>query len=318
MDPEVPKKHTIFTPKFIYAGLILAILMTIIITAMVILDIMSKPEIQDQENQKLTQALQDTQNKLQALQDESQQKDKDLQAKISNIKPVINNITKTTDTGNDYSGIVLGWEDRIAKVTCIWYYDNNTVTQVGSSMLISMTEGYAGVVTNKHVLQNNTYVPDYCVVGIYGKGARIVKYEKTNSPYYLDKEDDYGVIFLSSKYEDPSFAASDNGFFDTEAAKNFKVCKPNDAQLGDKVIVLGYPTIGTDKGITATEGIISGNESRYYVTSAKIDHGNSGGAAILVKNNCYLGIPTSAEAGTIESLGRILKTEFVLDDNSLK
>jgi len=84
--------------------------------------------------------------------------------------------------------------------------------------------------------------------------------------------------------------------------------------IGDKLIVLGYPSIGTQGGITVTEGIISGIESNYYVTSAKIDKGNSGGAAVLLKNNCYLGIPSWAKSGSIESLGRILKASFVLVD----
>ena len=75
---------------------------------------------------------------------------------------------------------------------------------------------------------------------------------------------------------------------------------------GEAVVVLGYPGIGSDTDITATEGIISGYEDTYYVTSANIDHGNSGGAAILLKDNCFLGIPTYVESGELESLGRIL------------
>ena len=91
-----------------------------------------------------------------------------------------------------------------------------------------------------------------------------------------------------------------------------KNCSNSIINIGDKIVVLGYPAIGTEGGITATEGIISGIEKNYYVTSAKIDHGNSGGAAILVKDDCYLGIPTWANPGSIESLARILKYSFVI------
>ena len=49
----------------------------------------------------------------------------------------------------------------------------------------------------------------------------------------------------------------------------------------------------------------------YIVTDAKIDHGNSGGAAILIKDDCYLGIPSAAVVGSIESYGRILKSNLV-------
>jgi hypothetical protein len=76
---------------------------------------------------------------------------------------------------------------------------------------------------------------------------------------------------------------------------------------------LGYPTIGSSGSITVTEGIVSGIEGDYYVTSAKIDHGNSGGVAILTKDDCYLGIPTFVKNnGGFESLGRILKSTFPL------
>jgi len=75
---------------------------------------------------------------------------------------------------------------------------------------------------------------------------------------------------------------------------------------------LGYPGIGGNNDITATEGIISSYDGDYYITSAKIEHGNSGGIAILIKDNCFLGIPSYAEAGEIESMGRILDGSKVI------
>ncbi len=78
-------------------------------------------------------------------------------------------------------------------------------------------------------------------------------------------------------------------------------------ELGDKVIILGYPSIGVDGDLTVTDGIISGYEGDYYVTSAKVEYGNSGGAAIDLSHDCYLGIPTYVRSGTLESLARILK-----------
>ncbi|KKR76010.1 MAG: hypothetical protein UU20_C0036G0011, partial [Parcubacteria group bacterium GW2011_GWE2_40_8] len=51
----------------------------------------------------------------------------------------------------------------------------------------------------------------------------------------------------------------------------------------------------------------------YYVTSAKIEFGNSGGIAVSTKNNCILGIPTFVKAGQIETLGRVLSTEAMFE-----
>ena len=85
--------------------------------------------------------------------------------------------------------------------------------------------------------------------------------------------------------------------------------------LGDEIVVLGYPSIGSRNGLTATEGIVSGFDGNYFITSAKVEQGNSGGAAILLKDNCLLGIPTfvtlgksgisSQNSGYLDSGGKI-------------
>ena len=82
--------------------------------------------------------------------------------------------------------------------------------------------------------------------------------------------------------------------------------------LGAKILIIGYPTIGSQTDVTVTDGIISGFDGNYYITDAKVDHGNSGGAAIDLKNDCYLGIPTWSESGSFESLARILKWQTFL------
>ena len=76
--------------------------------------------------------------------------------------------------------------------------------------------------------------------------------------------------------------------------------------IGDEVISIGYPSIGSVGDITATDGIISGFESSYFITSAKIEKGNSGGIVVLLKDNCLLGVSTFVQLGTLESLARIL------------
>lgn len=81
--------------------------------------------------------------------------------------------------------------------------------------------------------------------------------------------------------------------------------------IGEEVVILGFPAIGATQSITATNGIISGTDPRYYVTSAKIEEGNSGGAAFWIKENCYIGIPTFSITGKIESLARILDIGYL-------
>ena len=80
----------------------------------------------------------------------------------------------------------------------------------------------------------------------------------------------------------------------------------SDPSLGDELVILGYPSIGDQKNVTVTEGIIAGFDGNYFITSAKVEKGNSGGVAVSLKNNCYLGTPTFSRVGEIELLARIL------------
>ena len=73
----------------------------------------------------------------------------------------------------------------------------------------------------------------------------------------------------------------------------------------------GTITVSDKKSYIVTRGIISGLEGNYFITDAKIDHGNSGGTAILTRGDCYLGIPTYGIQGELESLGRILDIRAV-------
>jgi hypothetical protein len=107
-----------------------------------------------------------------------------------------------------------------------------------------------------------------------------------------------------------------------DRAKSGSFACRGEPSIGDPLVILGFPVYGTAVAmpatsnnpieITATEGIISGMAAGYYTTSAKIDHGNSGGLAIDTTNDCYLGIPTASYTGSIESLGRILPVSYVV------
>ncbi len=233
------------------------------------------------------------------------------------IKEVPQPIAKSNDT--DYSSIIAEWQNRVARVECTWSYPNGKTIQTGqgSGTLVNVTDIGLVLVTNQHVVlgdDNGPYVANWCVIGVYGEGARVISYTSTNDPFVLGGGNDWAYIKLGPGYNLPGDPVNtDEGSFDTTASKHLSVCS-DDAAIGDKLVVLGYPAIGTQGGITATEGIVSGIESDYYVTSAKIDHGNSGGVGILVKDDCYLGIPTWADSGGFESLGRILKSSFVLNN----
>jgi hypothetical protein len=219
--------------------------------------------------------------------------------------------------GAGYSALVSEWKKRVAKIECTWKRSNGTpyLNLEGSAVLVKFANGLVAI-TNKHVIvDENGYSPSDCVVGIYDSGARAVSESHGRGAAetygYGSDGRDWGLIQLGPTYT--SFE-TDDAAFDTNTNTQLRVCSNDDADVGDQIIILGYPSIGTAKGVTVTDGIVSGVEPDFYVTNAKIDHGNSGGAAVLVKEDCYLGIPTwVANNGGFESLGRILKSTFPLE-----
>ena len=155
--------------------------------------------------------------------------------------------------------------------------------------------------TNKHVVSNekdnpatqcNIWLPDMSSpYTITADLERMMMDDISTDPYY-----DYGNVHIRKPTQQIISVANNS---------KYESCSER-ADVGEQVLILGYPGIGSASDITVTEGIISGYENGYYVTSAKVEQGNSGGAAILVEDNCYLGIPSFAQTGAIESLARIL------------
>jgi hypothetical protein len=81
-----------------------------------------------------------------------------------------------------------------------------------------------------------------------------------------------------------------------------------DAVVGDSVTVFGYPSSGNLLGIseTVTKGTIAGIlAGPIYKFDGAIDHGNSGGLAVLDKDSCVLGIPTLGDSGLTAGIGYI-------------
>ena len=81
--------------------------------------------------------------------------------------------------------------------------------------------------------------------------------------------------------------------------------------LGTQINVLGYPGAGGDN-ISLTQGIYSGSlDDTYFKTDAKVNSGNSGGAA-FDKDDKFLGVPTAVSGGQ-GNIGLIIKAQAVID-----
>lgn len=208
----------------------------------------------------------------------------------------------------DLPSIITKWSPFVAKIECVFESTEKNVDYLGSGFLeTSLKRPFAHLVTNRHVVNLDGIKPKTCSVSLPGikEKADI----SSNSIFIVDEKStttDVAFVDVANRVAD----------IDARAAVNsYKVCS-TEPRPGDRVVTIGYPSIGTKDGVTATDGIISGIEDKYYVTSAKVDAGNSGGIAILVEkggNTCYLGIPTLVEVGRMESLGRILKASEIVE-----
>lgn len=263
-----------------------------------------------------------------------QQKDEIETLKKNPTKPVLKN------SEISLADLIEYWAPNIAKIKCLsdldkagisveskaryssYGMDIRPVTVFSSGFLTSATSpqhgpGTIAIYTNRHVLNthNGFGIPYYCEALLPG-GYKYI-FDMTDI-YYLTGEKEFGYKSEIEFFDGEPFVIykidaaflrikdPDINTVNLAKARSPFICTEV-PRIGEDVVILGYPSIGSSEGITATDGIISGLEEFYFVTSAKVEHGNSGGAAILKSRNCYLGIPTFARSGSIESLARILK-----------
>lgn len=168
--------------------------------------------------------------------------------------------------------------------------------------------GYDGpvIVTNAHVVTYPSNGTNYRYSTCFFRptGSTTIYYVDPDTFQFSNTQDVEWIPVQSALYPNSSFSVA-----------NINICKA-EGQIGEPLVILGYPQNGgTNGNITATDGIVSSYDGQFYVTSAKVDHGNSGGAAILKNEDCYLGIPTWADTGTIESYARILDYSFIFASN---
>ena len=196
----------------------------------------------------------------------------------------------STNKTTDLASIVNQWNNIIAKIECDVIYNRESFISLGSGTALNMN-GQIAILSNRHVLVPEDITPTGCRTKIPGSSS---VYSGDDIRVAVSGED-WAVFY-------PNNADSQ--------IRNITATQPamctRKPSVGDSVVILGYPSIGSRTSITATEGIIAGYDGNFFITSAKVEQGNSGGAAILVKDNCLLGIPTFAQVGKIEALARIL------------
>ena len=196
----------------------------------------------------------------------------------------------------------------IVKIVCT---DGNR-TSTGSGTVIVRGGDYRRLVlTNLHVLHIPGYHATACKAGA-SSDPRLPPaqwYELNLGPSKIDTDLDLAWLLVQDDY----FPGTDSAIHGATEITDiheptftiFRICKSNELNIGDRVLIYGYPAIG-GKTITGTGGIISGFDGFKVKVDAKIEHGNSGGAAFLDKGRCWFGIPEVVTIGELESLGWVI------------
>ena len=169
------------------------------------------------------------------------------------------------------------------------------------------------VQTNIHVVKKTDGSMSKCRIVLYpnyANGSEYLLFKSEGYRFYR-KDIDVAILepeILKDNVRVPAGTLIDLATYARDQAET-QVCDP--VNIGDRLSILGYPGIGGET-LTVTDGIISGFEliggTRYLKTSAKIDHGNSGGIAVK-DSGCLIGIPTFVRRSRVESIGRILDLE---------
>lgn len=209
------------------------------------------------------------------------------------------------------------------------------------SVMCETRDGYSfgsGVVIGKSYSNKLLVLTNYHVTsGFYSQGGQppcIVSFQSLSPHFasptmfkaYASQEtmeiEDWSLLEIDGQVSAENIDINGNSIFAPELSvvDTYKtlprICSQDELSAGMDIVALGFPAIGGGslKGapvlsLTATEGIISSEPdiwNHYFVSSAKIDHGNSGGGAFLKTNGCLAGVPTFVSVGEIESLARFI------------
>ncbi len=260
-------------------------------------------------------------NLTKALEKELASQELDFQEKIAEIErkkeisekllantneDLVSNIESLTEKifdleSNSKTDIISKWDDIIVRLECNYLEAERSFgsgVYFGSNSPIDFGAGNSQVIlTNSHVIEEDLETPTDCTITFNsGEEIMVTQSKEEDSIFSFFESFDAGFI---------SLGASSTPQILPDPSIEYNLCNIR-PQNGDEIITLGYPRIGSQEGITTTEGIISGYDEEFFITSAKIGQGNSGGAGISVKNDCYFGIPTLVKKDEVESLGRIL------------
>jgi S1-C subfamily serine protease len=241
------------------------------------------------------------------------------QAESSNeIQNKLNNINATPKTGTGTNlpanaGSISDLSKSIVKI----YNISRAQTVSGTGTIID-NQGH--ILTNMHVIEaaSTYYSTTNSILAICITSNTEEKPACNYTAEIIGVGDevlDLALLKINKKltYTNSKFTTSELGSNDLNSLKYKDIRAQNNVKpdLGTQINVLGYPGAGGDN-ISLTQGIYSGSvDETYFKTDAKVNSGNSGGAA-FDKDDKFLGVPTAVSGGQ-GNIGLIIKAQAVID-----
>lgn len=180
---------------------------------------------------------------------------------------------------------------------------------VGGSAVVVSSNGL--LLTNKHVVENVT--ENYCIVGFTKDPALDPEYAFYADTEFYNEDESFTVDNEEIDTAILQIVSATEGYSMPESFPTIGMIGSSDSLVfNDEIYVIGYPSFGGNT-LTLTKGVMSGRVGDDFIkTSAKIDSGNSGGAA-LNEDGELIGMPTFIIGGTTEGLGYIVGIDSILD-----
>jgi S1-C subfamily serine protease len=236
----------------------------------------------------------------------------EIQNKLNNI-----NTTPKTGTGTIVPGNVTSFNNLSKSIVKI-YNISRSQTVSGTGTIID-NQGH--ILTNMHVIENtssyyNTSTSSILAICITGNTEEKPACNYTAEVVGVgDEVVDLALLKINKKlnYTNNKFTTTELSSTDLSSLKAKNILFDNNVKpdLGAQINVLGYPGAGGDN-ISLTQGIYSGSlDETYFKTDAKVNSGNSGGAA-FDKDDKFLGVPTAVSGGQ-GNIGLIIKAQAVID-----
>lgn len=206
------------------------------------------------------------------------------------ILPVVTPSVVTPSKENyKLEDVIKEWRPYVVRVTCISLDSNGNKKSYsdGSGFLAYDPVKGPSVITNKHVFYTKDGISsNYCDI-YFPENKEVVKVEKKDR-YVSSKGYDKGTLVITQPSEYISNLAKNS----ITTSRDCKTTKPEST---DDIVILGYPIGKPKDDISYAQGKIVGYQDKYFVSTATIVSGYSGGVAVSLKDNCYLGIPTYSQ-----------------------